>query len=491
MAFEPPWALALILPAALLAWFNRRPAPAPRAEVAFGWLWAETLAEQGWRRHWLRWRQAVSMAADAMALGLLIVALAGPLVPPPRDVVFVIDASLSMAATDVEPTRLDAAKRLAAEWIGAFDSPDRLALVTAGRAAMVVEPLGADRARLAASLRTIEAEAAPARLADAVQLARRMLDGRPGGRVIVLTDQGADARDADAPGADVPDGPDQATPPTAGARRSTRRSAGDAEVEWVRLGRARGNVALTRLAVVPAAAAEGEDRRDSTPAVGRLALVEVTNDSDEPARRRLTLSAPGAADAPVLLDESLELAPNQRWQRVVAIDGPFGAVEASLAPGDVLPADDRARAVLGPVAAPSAAPRLEASSPEPTPRSAPSEVTASAHSPSEATASAAAPPTASASANAASAGTALAEVASAEPPSADDPWADRISPALARRLAAELDRAAESDLRGAPADDATAPRAPGRRWPIRAVLVLSGIVLLVAEWALYQRRWLS
>lgn len=463
MAFEHPWALALLLPAALAVWFNRRTAPAPRAEVAYGWLWAEVLAEDGLRRRWLRWREPVSLAVAMMTFGFLIVVLAGPLVPPPREAVLVLDVSASMSATDTQPSRLDAAKRLAGEWIDAIDVPDRLAIVTAGRAAMVVEPLGSDRRRLAEALRAIEPEEGPARLADALELACGMLAGRPNGRIVVLTDQpgeaivagvaavagqGADPTVEDGGAAAQADGGPGAHSATPAVPEV---SSSPSVVEWIRLGRAQGNVAITR-----AAARQDPDRPNR-----HLVLLEVTNYANEPARRRLSFATRSAAGADCLpRDEDIDLAPDGRWHRVVAIGSELGAIEARLSPGDVLPGDDRAIVALGDGDSPEAAPSVGDVATKAAPVDSPAAVTGAADT-------------------------------SHVSRSGEGRPVDRLGPFEARAIFTALERAAESDLRIAPADEVPTPGAPKRRWPIRAALVLAAAVLAVVEWALYQRRWLS
>lgn len=78
----------------------------------------------GWRRH-------VPAVAFLLALGALVVSFARPAQETriPREqatIVLAIDTSLSMEATDVEPSRLDAAKDAAIRFVG--DLPDQINL---------------------------------------------------------------------------------------------------------------------------------------------------------------------------------------------------------------------------------------------------------------------------------------------------------------------------------------------------------------------------
>ena len=85
------------------------------------------------------------------AIALLIVALAGPAWNPieekvdrqGRDVVFVLDVSRSMLATDLRPSRLERAKADVAECIAALQG-DRVALVAFAGNAAVQCPLTQD-----------------------------------------------------------------------------------------------------------------------------------------------------------------------------------------------------------------------------------------------------------------------------------------------------------------------------------------------------------
>lgn len=98
----------------------------------------------GWRRH-------VPAAAMALALSALVIGLARPVreVRVPKEaatVMLVVDVSASMQATDVEPTRLDAARDAALSFVD--DLPDRLrvGLVAFDRSTRVIAPPTTDHA---------------------------------------------------------------------------------------------------------------------------------------------------------------------------------------------------------------------------------------------------------------------------------------------------------------------------------------------------------
>ena len=93
-----------------------------------------------------QWRRHLAVALSLLSLITLTAAFARPktLVDVPREratVVLVIDASLSMQATDVKPTRLDAAKEAAIEFVTQLPEKYNVAVVSmAGTAAVLVPP---------------------------------------------------------------------------------------------------------------------------------------------------------------------------------------------------------------------------------------------------------------------------------------------------------------------------------------------------------------
>ena len=140
MNFLSPGRLALLLVvlalAGLYAWLQRR-----RRHDAVRFSNLALLAEvappsPGWRRH-------VPAAAVALALGALVVAVAQPVrqVRVPKEaatVMMVIDVSASMDATDVSPSRLEAATAAAKTFVGDLPPQVRVGLVSFDRIARVV-----------------------------------------------------------------------------------------------------------------------------------------------------------------------------------------------------------------------------------------------------------------------------------------------------------------------------------------------------------------
>ncbi len=93
-----------------------------------------------------QWRRHLAVALSLLSLITLTAAFARPKteVQVPREratVVLVIDASLSMQATDVEPTRLDAAKQAATEFVAQLPEQYNVSVVSmAGASSILVPP---------------------------------------------------------------------------------------------------------------------------------------------------------------------------------------------------------------------------------------------------------------------------------------------------------------------------------------------------------------
>jgi Ca-activated chloride channel homolog len=146
MFAHPWWLLLFVVVAALIVGYLLLLRRRRRDTVAFTNLeLLEKIAPKrpGWYRH-------LPAAALIAALAVLTVALAGPMAEAkvPRNratVVLVIDVSLSMQATDVQPNRLAAAQAAATAFSDQLTPGVNLGLVAfAGTAAVLVSPT-ADR----------------------------------------------------------------------------------------------------------------------------------------------------------------------------------------------------------------------------------------------------------------------------------------------------------------------------------------------------------
>ncbi|MBI3998128.1 MAG: VWA domain-containing protein [Armatimonadetes bacterium] len=127
-----------------LSTLRRRPA---RGVVYFPlWLAAEAASHAG------RVRRHLPAGLFLLALTAAVVGTAGPVVPWPTQtgwpVVLIIDVSRSMEEADIPPSRIEAAKAAALEFVARLPRSTKVALVSFGNYATVVVPLTADREQL-------------------------------------------------------------------------------------------------------------------------------------------------------------------------------------------------------------------------------------------------------------------------------------------------------------------------------------------------------
>lgn len=151
----PPLALALAL-ALLLGWRARaRGRRAARAAVLHPdahWLAGGLRTARGKAAGRLA-PGSVATALYAAAALVTLLALARPAWPVPEahpaaGVVLAVDASWSMRAEDIDPTRFEAAREAVREFVGALPRGARVALLSFGSYPVLISPLTDDHARL-------------------------------------------------------------------------------------------------------------------------------------------------------------------------------------------------------------------------------------------------------------------------------------------------------------------------------------------------------
>jgi Ca-activated chloride channel homolog len=184
MTFATPfllWGLLLVPLAALLyLWSQRRRIKYAARFTNLDLLANVVAASPGRRRH-------LPPAFALVALAALLVALARPqaVVAVPREeatVVLTMDGSASMNATDVAPTRLDAAKSAASTFLDGLPERFRVGLVSFSNSTRVLEEPTDDREAVRSSLEGIQGEVGTAigdAIRDSIGLAPRDENGEP------------------------------------------------------------------------------------------------------------------------------------------------------------------------------------------------------------------------------------------------------------------------------------------------------------------------
>jgi Ca-activated chloride channel family protein len=145
-------------------------------------------------------RRHVPPALFLLGMVALLVSLARPtmVLAVPRtgaDVVLVLDVSGSMAATDLQPTRLGAATGAAKQFIDSLPDGARVGVVSFSQGASVVAPLSSDKSRAENALSRLVPNGGTA-IGDGLNAALTQLSTNPGdaqgdrdpGLVILLSD---------------------------------------------------------------------------------------------------------------------------------------------------------------------------------------------------------------------------------------------------------------------------------------------------------------
>lgn len=163
--------------------------------VASTVLWQRFLGEteasapfQKLRRNWL-------LMLQLLLLTLAILALARPYfsgTQKPSDLrVLIIDASASMQATDVGPSRFGEARAQALKWVEALSGRDQMVVILAGAEAQVKQSATSDKASLRRALNACAPTDAPTRLAPALRMGEGLVRDRPTAEIHLFSDGAA------------------------------------------------------------------------------------------------------------------------------------------------------------------------------------------------------------------------------------------------------------------------------------------------------------
>jgi Ca-activated chloride channel family protein len=185
MIFAWPWALLVLLAVPLVVlWYRKlqRERAARRTRLA-------TLGLVPARAEAVAWRRRLPPVLLLLALVVLVAGLARPeaTVPQPRregTVILAFDVSASMAAKDLEPDRIDAAKAAARTFVQKQPSTVRVGVVAFSSSGLVTQEPTTDKATVVAAIDRLTPQGGTA-LASGLQTALSAIVGRP-----VLVDTG-------------------------------------------------------------------------------------------------------------------------------------------------------------------------------------------------------------------------------------------------------------------------------------------------------------
>jgi hypothetical protein len=157
-------------------------------------LWQRLLRDREANAPWQRLRRNLLLLLQLLILALLTLALARPFIPTPTivvgSVVILLDASASMQATDVAPTRFDAGIRAAQEIIAGLSTGDVATIIAVGPQPQVLASAvsASDRSRLRRALDGTTPTNGPADWEAAFALAAASLAGAQETRAVIISD---------------------------------------------------------------------------------------------------------------------------------------------------------------------------------------------------------------------------------------------------------------------------------------------------------------
>jgi hypothetical protein len=286
-------------------------------------LWRQLVADVEANAPWQKLRRSLLLLLQLLLVAILAILAARPFVERPAglagDLVHVIDTSASMQATDITPSRLDAAKAAAVDALKDLPAGGKVSVIAAGRTARVVANGTADLGRVKQAITGIEGTSDVGDLGDALRLASALAARSGDAEILVATDAAL------------------ATPVDGTTL--------EALVRVLQVGREANNQAIVALAV-----------RTQPNNLSHSAFVSVANHALERVQRRIEVYADGA------LRESRTVTLDPQVRTDVSIDDvddperPAKTVEvrltsaddAATGPADPLALDDRAWAIIPP-----------------------------------------------------------------------------------------------------------------------------------------------
>jgi hypothetical protein len=276
--------------------------------VSSTFLWQRMVRDVEANAPWQKLRRNILLLLQLLLLALLVFALARPFFRTAgiagRNLIVIIDRSASMSATDVAPSRLDAAKRQAIALIDQLPDGGRATVIAVGGQMDVPAAATTDRRQLRQAVNGITSRnGGGSDLSQALTLASALAAREAESEVAIISD------------GNVKIPPDLKVPAT---------------VRYFPIGARRDNVAISALALQPGPA-------------GQTLFAQATNYGPDPVTRRMDIYLDGS----LFNAYELELPAGRDQAIVVDVPAQVAIAEARLASegdqaADSLPLDDRA-----------------------------------------------------------------------------------------------------------------------------------------------------
>lgn len=290
---------------------RRRPVAVP-----FSRIWERILSDKEATTLFSQLKRLLSLLLQLAMIAALVFALGDPRrggdPQSARNLVVLVDASASMKATDVAPSRIELARKEVEKLVRGLGGSDRLLVAQMAATVTPLSTLTGDVAELNTATRAIKATDTAADFGRGINYALDVLNGLPNPEIVVVSD-GALGDPGDV------------------------QSTGGVKLSYLPVGKSGQNLAITEFSV----------RRYPLDKSRYEVLLEVTNTNDTPATVELTLLGDGQ-----IVDVSrLDLKPGERLPRFYKdLGGASRTLEAVIKPlngaRDDLGADNHAYALM-------------------------------------------------------------------------------------------------------------------------------------------------
>lgn len=287
--------------------------------VVFSPIWQRVLRDKEASQLFSRLKRLLSLLLQLLLLALIVFSLGDPRLASSaqngRNIVVLVDASASMQATDVQPSRLEQAKRKVLDLIEGLGGSDRMLIAQMDAILTPLSTMTGDPAALRNAASSLGATDTRADLSRALSFASDSLRDLDNTEIVLVSDGAL------------------------GDIKKTVEQAGlsGTKLSFIPVGSGGENVAITQLSA----------RRYPLDKSRYEVMLELLNTDDE--RREVELTLTGDGD--VVNMTRLALGPRERLRRFYSdLGGASRRLEATIAPvdgrGDALPADDRAFALM-------------------------------------------------------------------------------------------------------------------------------------------------
>ena len=156
------------------------------------YLWRRMVRDVEANAPWQKLRYNLLMLLQLLFLAVLILALARPFTwtqgASGQAAILIVDSSASMSATDMAPTRLEAARQRARQLVDDLPDSARVTVIEAGGEAQVRLSSSLDRRQAHLAIESIQPGTGGSDLGVALELASAIAARQPGTEIIVLSD---------------------------------------------------------------------------------------------------------------------------------------------------------------------------------------------------------------------------------------------------------------------------------------------------------------